>query len=362
MSIPTHHDAIVIGAGQSGLAAGWALRQRGLHPVVLEAHDEPGGSWPRYYDSLTLFSPARYSALPGLPFPGNPDHYPHRDKVTEYLRSYAAQLDVDIQPRCPVTAVEQHADAFAVTTSGGEQRSAPILIAASGGFGKPYTPALPGLETFTGQLLHASQYREPNAFAGQRIVIVGAGNSAVQIGAELAQLAEVTVASRTSVRFVPQRPLGRDMHFWFTVTGLDTAPVGPWLRHPPTAPVFDEGRYRDAFRAGRPDRRPVFDRIDGDTVVWPNGSRERVDTLLLATGYRPAVDYLTDFGALDATGTPRQRRGLSTTHRGLGYVGLEWQRSLSSASLRGVGRDATYVVDKLLHHNTSRRRVPARAT
>ncbi|WP_431969602.1 flavin-containing monooxygenase [Nocardia sp. bgisy134] len=362
MSIPTPDDAIVIGAGQSGLAAAWALRRRGLHPVVLEAHDEPGGSWPRYYDSLTLFSPARYSALPGLPFPGDPDRYPHRDEVTDYLRSYADRLDVGIRTGCHVTAVEQHGDLFAVTTADGEQLSAPILIAASGGFGNPYTPALSGLDTFTGQLLHASRYREPRAFAGQRIVIVGAGNSAVQIGAELAEVADVTIASRTPVRFVPQRPLGRDMHFWYSVTGVDTAPVGPWLRRAPTAPVFDEGRYRGALRAGLPDRRPMFGRIDGDTVVWPDGSRERVGTLLFATGYRPAVDYLTHLAACDETGTPRQRRGLSTTHRGLGYVGLEWQRSLSSASLRGVGRDAAYVVDKLLHHNASRRRAPARAT
>jgi putative flavoprotein involved in K+ transport len=362
MTTPEHHDAIVIGAGQSGLAAAWALQQRGLRPVLLEAQPEPGGCWPHYYDSLTLFSPARYSGLPGMAFPGDPDRYPHRDEVTAYLRSYAAQLGADVHTNCPVVTVAHDMDIFTVTSASGDQLTAPILIAASGGFGKPYIPALSGLDTFTGELLHASQYREPSPFTGQRVVIVGAGNSAVQIGtelAELAELAEVTVASREPVRFVPQRPLGHDMHFWFTTTGLDTAPIGPWLRHPPTAPVFDQGRYRAALRAARPDRRPMFERIDGDTIVWPDGSRERVDTLLCATGYRPALDFLSQLGALDATGAPRQRRGLSTTHRGLGYVGLEWQRSLSSASLRGVGRDATYVVDKLLRHTTSGRTVTA---
>lgn len=314
MSSPCH-EAVVIGAGQSGLAAAWALRRRGLLPVVLEAGDQPVGSWPRYYDSLTLFSPARYSALPGMLFPGDPDRYPHRDEVIAYLRAYAAPFDAQIRTHCPVTHVEGNSNGFTVTTSTGQQFVTPIVIAASGGFAKPYTPALAGLDTFTGRVLHASSYREPRAFSGQRVVVVGAGNSAVQIAAELAQSAHVSIASRTPIRFLPQRPLGRDAHSWLTVTGLDTAPVGPWLPRHPTAPVFDDGRYRTVIGSGRPDRRPMFRHIDGEAVVWGDGTREHVDTVLFATGYRPGVDYLTGLGALDHLGNPRQRRGLSTTHQ-----------------------------------------------
>jgi putative flavoprotein involved in K+ transport len=345
----THEDAIVIGGGQSGLAAAKVLRHNGLRPVVLEANAEPVGSWPRYYQSLNLFSPARYSALPGFPFPGDTDHYPHRDEVIAYLRAYAARLDVEIRTNCKATRVDHHGGEFTVQTSTGDMLRSPAVIAATGGFGKPFIPPLPGLQTFTSRTLHTSQYSSPESFRDQRIVIVGAGNSAVQIGTELSQIADVTLASRAPLRFVPQRPLGRDMHFWFRALGLDAMPIGPWLREQPTAPVFDQGHYRAAVLAGKPDRRPMFETIDGGCVVWADGTRERVDTLLWATGYRPACDYLQPLGALDDDGIPRQRRGLSTTHRGLGYVGLEWQRSLSSASLRGAGRDATYVVKKLLH-------------
>ena len=91
------YDALVLGGGQSGLAAAHALRREHLRTAVLEASDEPVGSWPHYYDSLTLFSPAKYSALPGLPFPGDPDRYPQRDEVVDYLRRYAKTLDVDIR-------------------------------------------------------------------------------------------------------------------------------------------------------------------------------------------------------------------------------------------------------------------------
>jgi len=356
----THHDAIVVGAGQSGLAAAWALNQRGIRPVVLEAGSQPGGSWPHYYDSLTLFSPARYSALPDMAFPGDPDCYPHRDDVVAYLRDYAGHLDAKFRFDDAVTRVHERGGEFTVSTSTGQSLHSPLLVAATGGFGKPHTPDFVGRQGFTGRVLHASAYREPAAFAGQRVVVVGAGNSAIQISAELAEIADVSLASRAAVQFVPQRPLGRDMHFWFTVTGIDSAPVGPWLRHPPSAPVFDEGAHRAALRAGRPDRRPMFERLDADSVVWPDGSRERLDTVLCATGYRPALDHLAGLeAALDAHGRPRHRRGLSTTHPGLGYLGLEWQRSLSSSSLRGVGRDARYVVDHLLQRISSERSVTA---
>ncbi|MEU0470248.1 NAD(P)-binding domain-containing protein [Amycolatopsis sp. NPDC006131] len=341
-------DAIVIGGGQAGLAAVHALKARGFKPVLLEAGDEPVGSWPHYYDSLHLFSPARYSSLPGMAFPGDPDHYPHRDEVIDYLRRYATALHADIRTGHRVTAVTRPDGEFLVSTEAGEELSAPTVIAATGAFTSPYRPALPGLDRFTGTVLHSSDYREPSPFAGQRIVVVGAANSAVQIAIDLAPHARVTLATRHPIRYAPQKPLGRDVHFWLTVTGFDALPIGPWLRTKPGMPVQDAGGYRAAIDAGRPDQRRMFTAIDGDTVTWSDGTRERVDTILLATGFRPGLSYLDKLGALGPAGTPKQHRGLSTTHPGLGFVGLEWQRSFSSATIRGVGRDAAYLARRLL--------------
>jgi len=340
-------DSVVIGAGQSGLATARALRDAGLAPVVLEARDIPAGSWPSYYDSLTLFSPTRYGALPGLAFDGDPDRYPYRDEVVDYLLRYAATLDVDIRTGHRVAEVLPDGPQFAVRLADGQELAARTVVAASGGFGHPHRPALPGLGRFTGTVLHAAGYRGPGPYAGRRVVVVGAGNSAVQIGVELAEHARVTLATRAPIRFVSQRPLGRDLHFWLGVTGFDRAPLGLWLRRPPTAPVLDQGRYRAAVAAGRPDRRPMFTDLDGSTVTWADGTTEQVDVILLATGYRPDVGFLAPLGALDHAGRPRHRGGLSTTHPGLGYVGLEWQRSASSATLRGVGRDARHLVRRL---------------
>ncbi|OLF09699.1 FAD-dependent oxidoreductase [Actinophytocola xinjiangensis] len=334
-------DAVVIGAGQSGLAAAHALRHEGLAPVVLEAGPEPVGSWPSYYDSLTLFSPARYSSLPGLPFPGDPDHYPHRDEVVDYLRRYAKNLAVDLRTGQRVVAVRRDDGQFTVRVEDGTELTARVVIAASGAFGQPHRPALPGLESFTGAVLHSADYREPSPFIGQRVVVVGAANTAVQVAHELARVATVTLATRKPVTFAPQRPLGRDVHFWSVASGFDHLPIGHLLRTAPHMPVNDDGRYRRALAAGSPDQRRVFTTVDGDTVTWPDGTREHVDTILLATGYRPALSYLdpADRG---------HRKGISTTSPGLGFVGLEWQRSFASATLRGVGRDARHVVRRLL--------------
>ncbi|MGW8488321.1 flavin-containing monooxygenase [Streptomyces sp. NPDC055886] len=336
-----HADVAVIGGGQSGLAAATALLGEGLRPVVLEASGTTAGSWPRYYDSLTLFSPARYSSLPGLPFPGDPDRYPHRDEVAAYLTGYAARLNADIRTGHRVTGVRRGDAGFEVELAYGGALAARAVIAASGTFGHPYRPAFTGLDGFTGTVLHAAEYRRPQPFTGQRVVVVGAGNSAVQIAAELAAVARVTLASRAPVKLVRQKIAGRDLHFWLRHTGLDIAPLGGLLREPPTQLVIDDGRYRAALAQGAPDRRPVFTGTDGSKVLWRDGSREEADAIVLATGYRPDLPYLAGLdGALDAAGHPVHRGGCSAAVPGLAFVGLEWQRSLSSNSLRGAGRDA----------------------
>ncbi|MEU1899430.1 NAD(P)-binding domain-containing protein [Nocardiopsis dassonvillei] len=337
----------IIGAGQAGLATARAANRRGLRPLVLEAADLPGGSWPHYYDSLSLFSPARFSSLPGHALPGDPERYPRRDEVVDYLRDYASRLDTELRCGQRVERVERDGHGFTLTTADGSRVRAAAVVAATGGFTRPHRPGLPGLADFTGTVLHAAGYRAPEPFAGQRVVVVGGGNSGVQIAAELAGVARVSLATRTPVAWANQRPLGRDVHWWFVRSGLDAAPLRRiWERAPVL--VNDDGCYRAAFASGNPDRRELFTRLEGEKAVWADGTVEGVDTVLLATGYRPALDYLSSTTALDSHGRPLHRGGISTTVPGLGYVGLEFQRSFSSATLRGVGRDARHVVGRLL--------------
>ncbi|HMQ29916.1 MAG TPA: NAD(P)-binding domain-containing protein [Chloroflexaceae bacterium] len=350
----TTFDTLVIGAGQAGLATGYQLQRAGQRFAILEASDEPGGSWPHYYDSLRLFSPARFSSLPGMAFPGDPERYPARDEVIAYLRGYAARFRLPVITGARVQSVERDSNGFHVRTADGRGFRAASLIAATGAFHRPHLPRLPGQEQFGGTIRHSFAYRQPEPFAGQRVVVVGGGNSAVQIAVELARTARVSLATREPVRFVTQRPYGRDVHFWWSLLRFDTSPL-----ESPQARLFarlaagkgprvlDAGVYRAALAAGAPDVRPMFSSFTAGGVVWADGEEEAVDSVIFATGYRPNLDYLAPLGALGGDGQPLQHHGVSSAVPGLGFVGLSNQRSFASAALRGVGPDAAVVVRAL---------------
>ncbi|MEO3869768.1 NAD(P)/FAD-dependent oxidoreductase [Nonomuraea sp. B12E4] len=341
---------VIVGAGQSGLAAARAVRNAGLTPLVLEAGRQPTGSWPGYYDSLALFSPARFSAMPGLDFPGDPDHYPHRDEVADYLQRYAAGLDVEIRTGTQVQAVERDGRAFVARTADGQEVTAAAVVAASGSFSRPVRPELPGQESFTGKVVHVADYRDSKELAGLRVVVAGGGNSAVQVAYELTEVAQVDIASRRPLAFLPQRRDGHDVHHWLTSSGFDNLPA-EWLIHSVHQTlVMDTGDYRAATESGRLRRREMFTGFDGETVIWPDGERERVDVVLLATGYLPNLEYLRPLGALTPDGLPLHQGGISSVLPGLVYLGLEFQRSFASNTLRGVSRDAAYVVGPLAAH------------
>ncbi|MBO0773508.1 MAG: NAD(P)/FAD-dependent oxidoreductase, partial [Actinobacteria bacterium] len=144
LSQRTGPPVIVIGAGQSGLAAARALLEHDLQPVILESGKRAAGAWPLYYDSLKAFSPAGFSAMPGMPFPGDPDRYPARDEVAAYLERYAAGLDVEIRTSTRVVAVRQDEREFVVVTADGRHLRASGIVAASGSFSSPHRPAFPG--------------------------------------------------------------------------------------------------------------------------------------------------------------------------------------------------------------------------
>ncbi|MGJ7419995.1 flavin-containing monooxygenase [Streptomyces cinereoruber] len=334
-------DVVVIGGGQSGLATAHALLRRGLRPVVLEASDRAAGSWPHYYDSLTLFSPARYSSLPGMPFPGaDRDRYPHRDEVAAYLTAYADRLDAEIRTGCRVSAARRTGSGFEMELEGGGRLSARAVVAASGTFGRPHRPALPGLQEFTGQVLHAADYRSPAPFAGRRVVVVGAGNSAVQIAAELAKTARVTLATRGPVKFAAQRVLGRDLHFWTARTGLDTAPLGRFLARPPAQPVLDDGRYRAALAAGRPDRRPLLPAPTGPSSSGRTGGGRRSTRSCSPLATAPTCPTSPASTApWTPTGTPGTARASPSGCRGWRSWG--WSGSAACRRTRYAASDGT---------------------
>ncbi|HWI00900.1 MAG TPA: NAD(P)/FAD-dependent oxidoreductase [Propionibacteriaceae bacterium] len=292
-----------------------------------------------------MFSPARFSTLPGLRFPGRLSRYPTRDDMARYLSDFATHFELPVRTRARVLDTSWDGEAFEVTLADGDLLTARAVIAASGGFGRPVIPELPGATSYTGRLVHSANYHSADGYTGQRVVVVGAGNSAVQIAVELAEVANVTLATRAPIRFVRQAPLGIDLHYWARWSGLESLPLS--RRTPSRRRVLDDGRYAAAVAAGRPDQRQMFKRLTTAGVIWPDGTHEHIDSVILATGYRPDVDYLAATGALDNAGWPIHCRGLSLTVPRLGYVGLPGQTGVASATVRGVAADARRVTRHL---------------
>ena len=228
--------------------------------------------------------------------------------------------------------------------------SARAVVAATGSFGRPNRPTLPGLDSFTGTLLHATEYRAPEPFARQRVVVVGAGNSAVQVATELATRARVSLTSRAPVAWLKQHPLGRDLHFWLKRHRAGHRPARPLparsghhARHR-RRPL--PGRARRGCAGSAPDVHR-HQRAQGDLAGRHRRGRRR-DRPGHRLQARPRLPRTP--GRTRRDGRPRHRDGISVTHPRLAYVGLEWQRSLSSASLRGVGRDAQRITRRLAAH------------
>ena len=195
----TDYDVAVIGGGQAGLAMGHELAAAGLDFVILDAGDAVGHVWRARWTSLRLFTPARYAALPGLPFPAEPDSYPGKDQVADYLATYATTCDLPIRLRSPVTALTAADNGFALTTPG-EPVHAHQVVVTTGPFQVPVVPACAA--AFAPEVLqqHSSEYRDPATGA-------------------------VTMAIGTRNVCIPQRVLGQDLFWWQTHTGLITAPA-----------------------------------------------------------------------------------------------------------------------------------------
>ncbi|CAG9623618.1 NAD(P)/FAD-dependent oxidoreductase [Sutcliffiella rhizosphaerae] len=170
----------------------------------------------------------------------------------------------------------------------------------------------------------------------------------MQIAIELAEVSKTTLAVRRPVQLIRQRFFGKDLHFWIRVIGIDTFPFWRLGKKPPISnAVANLNCYEEQLEAGEPNQKTMFISLYDYGVIWSDGTKEQVDTVIYATGYRNNLDYLSNLGGLDSEGKPLQIAGISTSVPGLYYVGLEGQRTFASATLRGVGPDAKFIVRKL---------------
>ncbi len=339
-------DVAVIGGGQSGLATAYYLRRTGLSYIVLDAQDAPGGAWLHAWDSLRLFSPALFSSLPGRIMEGGPDYYPTRDEAIDYLRRYEERYGFPVERPVRVSAVRSTGARLHLETNRGGW-SATAVVSATGSWERPYVPDYPGSKAFVGVQLHSAHYRSPLDFLGQRVLVVGGGNSGAQILAEVSRIANASWVTLTEPTFLPDDVDGRYLFDQATVRyraqqeGLpapEPASLGDIVM---VAPVRD-ARDRGALHSLRP-----FARFTEDGVVWSDGREEKIDAVIWCTGFQPAVDHLRPLDVIETDGRVSVDGNRSVREPRLWLVGYGNWTGFASATLIGVGRSARAVVAEI---------------
>lgn len=349
-------DVTIIGAGQSGLAVGYFLARmrkdvaRGRRETapsfrLLDEREAPGGAWPDGWDSLRLFSPASASSLPGWGMPAWPGaETPPASHVAEYLSDYERRYGLPVSRPEHVERIDQIADGFLVSTSSREFTSR-IVVMASGTWGRPFVPTLPGAGDFAGQQLHASHYRNANDLRGQRVLVIGAGNSGAQIAADLATVTHATWVTRRPPRYLPDDVDGRALFRFATQqvegTGEGVGSLGDVVV---TRPVFA------ARAAGLLETRRLFTAMTRDGVIWADGRAEHVDAIIWCTGFRPDLRVISRLPITRQDGVPMTREELPTESvdvAGLFFVGYGDWCGAASATLIGVGAPARATAHRL---------------
>jgi putative flavoprotein involved in K+ transport len=341
-------DVIVVGGSQAGLAMAWHLARQQLRFVVLEAAPEIGDTWRSRWDSLTLFTPAQYDALPGMPFPGPPDTYPTKDPVAGYLKAYAAAFDLPVRLNARVTDLRRTAAGFEIRAGDGVFRARQVVV-ATGPFHVPFTP--PAAQQLDGSVtqLHSAGYRNPSALPPGPVLVVGGGNSGFQIAEELAATRPVDLSIATRAPMLPQRLGGRDLFWWLTRLGLMRVTAESRLgRRLRARPDFVIGSSRRRLTAAGVRFRPAVAGADGRTVRFADGSSLDAGIVIWATGYRSDYSWI-GIPGVTRDGQVIHRRGV-TDVPGLYFLGLSWQHTRGSALLGFVHDDAAYLARRITGH------------
>jgi putative flavoprotein involved in K+ transport len=348
-------DAIVIGGGQAGLAMAWHLRQHNRRFLVLDAGPAIGHSWRSRWDSLVLFTPAQYDALPGMVFPASADTYPAKDQVADYLRDYAAAFDLPVRLDSRVTGLRRTGELFEVETDAQTFQARQVVV-CTGPFAVPFIPAAAGGLDDAVVQVHSSQYRSPRDLGDGPVLVVGGGNSGMQIAAELAGSRPVELAIGTRFPTLPQRVGGRDLFWWLTRSRLLNLSTGTRLGRRLSSKETIIGTTRRGLRHAGVTLRPRLLDADGKTVRFADGSSHDVSSVVWATGFRPDHSWLHIPGVLD-NGRIIHRRGV-TDIPGLYFLGLAWQHTRGSALLGFVKHDAAYLADQLAARTSTTQHEP----
>jgi putative flavoprotein involved in K+ transport len=349
------YDVIVIGGGQAGLSVGHYLARQGLRFVILDAHPRIGDSWRTRWDSLRLFTPARLDGLPGMRFPADPDRFPTKDEMGDYLEAYAARFRLPVRPGVKVDRLSRHPEHGRYLVQAGPLIfEAPQVVVAMASYQRPRVPAYAGELHPDVVQLHSSAYRSPAQLGAGDVLIAGAGNSGAEIALELARQGDArkvfvsgrgtgevpfTITSFWGRRLLAPLLLRIVFHRVMTVR----TPMGRKLRRK----VLSQGgplirTKSPQLAAAGVERVPRVASIRDGLPVLEDGRVLPVGNVIWCTGFHPGFSWI-DLPVFDDDGQPRHDGGVATDVRGLYFVGLNFLYAMSSTMIHGVGRDAARI-------------------
>jgi putative flavoprotein involved in K+ transport len=343
-------QTIVIGGGQAGLSVGYHLSRLGRPYLILDANARIGDSWRQRWDSLRLFTPARFDSLAGMPFPAAPNEFPTKDQMGDYLEEYAHRFKLRVRTHMKVDRISRRGDTYLVE-AGDRRFKADHVVVAMAKYQRPWVPA------FAQELdprivqLHSCDYRNRSQLAPGSVLIAGAGNSGAEIARELARDHKVWLSGRD----VGQIPFRLDsvpsrvflarlvLRFLFhRVLTMDT-PVGRKARekmlHKGGPLIRVKSKHLTALRV---ERLPKVVGVRDGLPVLDGGQTVDVANIVWCTGFRAGFSWV-DLPVFGTDGLPIQHRGVVASEPGLYFVGLHFLYALSSTMIHGVGRDAEYV-------------------
>ena len=343
-------EVIVIGGGQAGLSVGYHLRKRGVRFLILDASERVGDAWRKRWDSLRLFSPARFASLDGLAFPAQPDSFPSKDEMADYLESYAAYFELPVLNGVRVERLSRSRGHYRIEAGSRVFRAEQVIVAMAN-YQRPSVPDIAkGLDPEVVQL-HSMHYKAPHQLQRGPVMLVGAGNSGAELAVELAKTRQVYLSGRSTgqLPFRVDGFLGRILLVRFVLRFLfhriltvDTR-IGRMLR-----PKLLVGggplirvKARDLAAAGVERTPRVIDVREGQPIL-EDGRTLAVKNVIWCTGYETGFSWI-DLPILDERAVPRHEAGVVREAPGLYFVGLHLLYSLSSEMIHGVGRDAARI-------------------
>jgi putative flavoprotein involved in K+ transport len=352
---PEVFDVIVIGGGQAGLSVGFHLARAGAHFVILDAQARVGDAWRKRWDSLRLFTPAKFDGLDGMPFPGPRNYFPTKNEMADYLEAYVQRFNLPVRSGMRVHRVLKHGERFVVMTGTQEFHAAQVVVAMAK-YQRPRTPQF--AEELSPEIvqMHSSDYRNVGQLKPGDVLLVGAGNSGADLALEAARAGHKVWLAGPDPGEIPFRPesffgrnvmgplvLGFVFHHVLTVNtpmGRKAQP-GALARAVPLIRV----KRRDLKAAGI-ERVARVVGVHGHEPLLQDGRVLSVSNIIWSSGFRPGFDWI-DLPVFDENGAPRHRSGVVDTQPGFYFVGLPFLHAMSSSMIHGVGRDAARIVREI---------------